>query len=85
MPAELISASFFLDKQLMQSLDVAGVRQLKGHCILFLSECHESDSLQVSALLEGSSVEFLFGVKMLSFGFNSGKDMLHLLHTLSHN
>ena len=56
-----ITVHFFLDLSVIQSLEGKNIDISKGHLILFGN--HDKDgTLKVSALLDGSSIDFLFGV-----------------------
>lgn len=56
-----ITVQFFLDFSFIQSLDDKQVDIAKGHLILF-SQHDKDETLKVASLLDGTSIDFLFGV-----------------------
>lgn len=56
-----VSVHFFLDMTVIQQLDEKRVEAAKGHLVILGHHVPES-TLKIAALLDGSSVDFLFGV-----------------------
>lgn len=56
-----IKANFFYDEDVAVTLGGRSIEELKGHMILLHSE--NAHDLKLSALIDGSTIDFLFGSK----------------------
>lgn len=65
-----VSLSFFLDVDILISCNGKDIDAAKGHLILFNSDDMEN-FLKVAALLDGSSIDFLFASKQGTQGSTS--------------
>lgn len=56
-----VGSDFFFDEKTVLSLDTQSVEQAKGHLVLLGSSVE--NFLKLATLIDGSSVDFLFGVR----------------------
>lgn len=62
-----VSVQFFVDFAVIQHLDSKNIDAAKGHLII-LGHYDQESSLRIAALLDGSSIDFMFGVNNTTQG-----------------
>lgn len=66
MSTQPYDVNFFVNRRWIQNMNFNEVQQLRGHAVIFTAPGANDVSLQISALLDGSSADFLLYPKSIA-------------------